>query len=88
MKVNFKKLEVEVKFDEFVKVDVAKAVANAIHTSTSDIGLDDVARSIYYSEGEIDFPEEFLQETLAIIKDPRCSLVASVKKAVIKALTL
>ena len=52
MKADFKNLMVEVSFDNFDKVDTAKAVGNIIHANTSDIGLDDVAREIYHSEGE------------------------------------
>ena len=84
--INFSELETEFKFGEFTKINASKSIANAIHTSTSDIGLDDVARKIYYSEGEIEIPAEYVEAIVAILQDPRCNLLASVKVAAIKAL--
>ena len=86
MTVNFKELDVEVQFDNFIKVDVRKALANCIHSATSDIGLDDVARAIYYSEESV-VPDYYIDQIVLILQDPRCNLLASVKKAIIKALT-
>ena len=59
MKANFKTLQVEVAFDEFKELDVAKVLGNFIHANTNDIGLDDVARAIYHSEGEVESPQEY-----------------------------
>ena len=41
MKVDFTKAKVEVTFGEYKEMDIAKAVGNAIHQNTSDIGVDE-----------------------------------------------
>lgn len=83
MKVNFKKLRVEVSFGDFKELDVAEAVGNFIHSVTSDIGLDDIAREIYYSTGEIELSEKHANLIICLIEDDRCSLIAAIKKAII-----
>lgn len=87
MKANFKKINVEVAFDEFQELDIAKQIGNFIHANTPDIGLDDVAREIYHSKGEIEIPEEYIPMILDLIKNNQCPLVAAVKKAIINELT-
>lgn len=87
MKANFKKINVEVAFDEFQELDIAKQIGNFIHVNTPDIGLDDVAREIYHSKGDIEIPEEYIPMILDLIKNNQCPLVAAVKKAIINALT-
>lgn len=86
MKANFKNIQVEVEFDVFREMDITKGLGNYIHAKTADIGLDDVARDIYHSEGEIDIPEEYVPIILDMVKHPQCSLLASVKKAIINEL--
>lgn len=87
MRVNFKELSVEVNFDVFKPLDISKDLGNFIHVNTPDIGLDDVAREIYHSKGEIEIPEEYIPMILDLIKNNQCPLVAAVKKAIINALT-
>lgn len=87
MKANFKKLGVEVSFDNFKEWDVAKDLGNFIHANTSDIGLDDVARDIYHSEGEMDIPEAYAKEIIGIVSSKECRFFAAIKKAIIKELT-
>ena len=86
MKADFKNLMVEVSFDNFDKVDTAKAVGNFIHANTSDIGLDDVARKIYHSEGELEIPDEYAQIIRMMIEDRQCPFLAALKRAIIKQL--
>lgn len=88
MKANFKQLKVEVAFDRYSDVDVRKALGNAIHASTSDIGLDDVARAIYHSEGEIEISGEHAAQIVELMNFRDCMLLAAVKRAVINALTV
>ena len=45
MKVDFTKAKVEVTFGEYKEMDIAKAVGNAIHQNTSDIGVDETSAS-------------------------------------------
>ena len=87
MKANFKKINVEVKFDKFQELDITKDLGNYIHANTPDIGMDDVAREIYHSEGEIEIPEQYAQDIVVMVKSNRCPFVAAVKKAIIAQLT-
>ena len=83
MKANFKKINVEVTFDVFQELDIAKQLGNYIHTNTSDIGLDDVAREIYHSEGEVEIADEYIPYIKALVSDKGCNFFAAVKKAII-----
>lgn len=87
MKADFKNLMVEVSFDNFDKVDTAKAVGNFIHANTPDIGLDDVAREIYHSEGEIEISGQHAADIVAMVSSNQCMFLAAVKKAIVKQLT-
>ena len=87
MKVNFKKLNVEVAFDKFKELDLAKDLGNYIHTNTNDIGLDDTARAIYHSEGEIEVDDIHAQQIIEMIKGSECMFLAGIKKAIINELT-
>lgn len=87
MKVNFRRINVEVAFDEFEELDIAKQVGNYIHANTPDIGLDDVAREIYHSEGEIEISAEYAGAIISMVKSNHCTFVAAVKKAIIKSLS-
>ncbi|MCF2583382.1 hypothetical protein [Bacteroides caecigallinarum] len=67
MKVDFKKIMVEINFEgDLVEVDTRKELANALYQTTSDIGLADFAREIYYSDGEVEVPEEYIEPILNI----------------------
>ena len=89
MKANFKELNVEVSFGEFQKLDISKELANYIHVNTSDIGVDDTARAIYYSEDDfVDLPIEHASIIVDMIKSHNCGFVAAIKKAIINELTL
>jgi hypothetical protein len=83
MKANFKQISVEVAFDVFQELDIAKQVGNFIHANTSDIGLDDIARTIYHSEGEVDIPDEYIPLIKAIFADKNCNMLAAIKKALL-----
>ena len=87
MRVNFKELRVEVNFDVFKPLDISKDLGNFIHVNTPDIGLDDVAREIYHSEGEIEISEHHAKDIVVMVSSDVCMFVAAVKKAIINALT-
>lgn len=80
MKADFKHLKVRLGFeDEYQEMDVARVVGNAIRQHTADIGVGDTARLIYYSEGEIDIPDEHVREVAGIIG---CNFNIPVQEAV------
>lgn len=87
MKANFKKLNVEVAFDEFKELDIAKQLGNFIHTNTNDIGLDDTARAIYHSEGEMEVDDIHAQQIIEMIKGSECMFLVGIKRAIINELT-
>lgn len=86
MKVNFKAMPVEVKFGEPEVMDVRHTVGNTINRSTSEIGLADLARRIYYDEDPVEIPEVYLPVIIAIITDAD-NILGAGKKAIIGALT-
>ena len=87
MKANFKNISVEVEIDEFKELDLAKDLGNYIHTNTNDIGLDDTARSIYHSDGEMEVDDIHAQQIIEMIKGYECKFLAGVKRAIINELT-
>ena len=87
MKANFKNISVEVAFDEFKELDLAKDLGNYIHTNTNDIGLDDTARAIYHSEGEMEVDDIHSQQIIEMIKGYESKFLAGGKRAIINELT-
>ena len=87
MKANFKNISVEVAFDEYRELDLAKELGNYIHTNTNDIGLDDTARSIYHSDGEMEVDDIHAQQIIDMVKSRDCVFLAGVKRAIINELT-
>lgn len=87
MKANFKKLNVEVAFDEFKELDLARELGNFIHTNTNDIGLDDTARAIYHSEGEMEVDDIHAQKIIGMVKSSECMFLVGIKRAIINELT-
>lgn len=70
---------VEINFEgDQVEVDIRKQLANAIRQSTNDIGFDDFAREVYYSDGEIEVPSEYIQP---IINVAAACLIVPVQRA-------
>lgn len=63
MKINFKNVEYVADFEGHTEIrDTAKYVANAMMFTGSrllDIGFEDLAREIYYSEGDVEVPEQY-----------------------------
>ena len=66
-RVDFSKLKVQLTFEgEPVEIDFRKVLGNLIHQNTSDIGLDTFARTIYFSDGEVEVPDEYIDQILWI----------------------
>jgi hypothetical protein len=86
VKVDFGKVMVQHNIEgELQSFDFRKALGNEIHQTTGDIGFDDFAHKIYFSEGAIEVPEEYIEPLKEIIKG---RYLASVQKAFAKLLTI
>lgn len=60
--VDFGKVMVQHTFEgEKIEIDIRKQLGNKIHQTTGDIGYDDFARTIYFSEGEVEVPREYIE---------------------------
>ena len=83
--VDFSKVMVQHTFEgEKIAVDLRKQLGNKIHQTTGDIGFDDFARQIYFSEGEIEVPDEYIDPLKQVVKD---NFLASVQRALNELLT-
>ena len=80
---DFTEVEMEVKFDEMMKVDISKTLGNVIHQNTGDLGLDELARTIY-REGKADIPVEYIPVIVSILKMPTSLMAAGGKRALIE----
>ena len=80
---DFTQVEMEVSFDENMQVDISKTLGNVIHQNTGDLGLDEIARTIY-KEGKADIPVEYIHVIVSILKMPQSLMAAGGKRALIK----
>ena len=80
---DFTQVEMEVSFDEKMKVDISKTLGNVIHQNTGDLGLDEIARTIY-KEGKADIPVEYIHVIVEILKMPQSLMAAGGKRALIE----
>ena len=81
---DFTQVEMEVSFDEKMKVDISKTLGN-IHQNTGDLGLDEIARTIY-KDGKADIPVMYIPAIVEILKMPHSLMAAGGKVAVINML--
>jgi hypothetical protein len=82
---DFTDVEMEVSFDEKMKVDISKTLGNVIHQNTGDLGLDEVARTIY-KDGKADIPVQYIPAIIEILKMPTSLMAAGGKVAIINML--
>ena len=80
---DFTEVEMEVRFDEKMKVDISKTLGNVIHQNTGDLGLDELARTIY-KEGKADIPVVYIPVIVSILKMPQSLMAAGGKRALIE----
>lgn len=74
MKADFSHVKVQLTFEgEPLIFDIRKELGNNIRRNTADIGLDEVARQIYFSDGEIEIPDEYVQQIIEI--SSKCFIV-------------
>lgn len=87
MKIDFTKLTVEVSYEgETKEVNVAKEFANCVKMSTTDIGLEEFCKEIYFSKEAVEIPEEYRRPLINYLNSPECPIFAFVKKEIIKQL--
>ena len=79
---DFTQVEVEVSFDVKMQVDTSKTLGNVIHQNTGDLGLDEIARTIY-KEGKADIPVDYIPVIVEILKMPQSPMAAGAKRALI-----
>jgi hypothetical protein len=80
---DFTKVMMEVRFDEMMEVDISQTLGNVIHMNTGDIGLDEIARTIY-KDGKADIPVEYIPVIVSILKMPTSLMAAGGKRALIE----
>lgn len=84
--IDFGKVMIQHTFEgEPVAVDMRKQLGNKIHQTTGDIGFDDFARTIYFSEGEVEVPQEYIEPLKQLVKE---NYLASVQRALNELLTI
>lgn len=79
---DFTQVEMEVSFDVKMQVDISKTLGNVIHQNTGDLGLDEIARTIY-KEGKADIPVDYIPVIVEILKMPQSPMAAGGKRALI-----
>lgn len=83
--IDFSKVMIQHTFEgEKVAVDLRKQLGNKIHQTTGDIGFDDFARQVYFSEGGIEVPAEYIEPLKQVVKE---HFLASVQRAINDLLT-
>lgn len=87
-KIDFTHLEVPVSFDGRTQMfNVAKSLGNAMMYNGSvllDIGFEDLARKIYYSDGEVEVDAKYVAPIEQVIKDS--NFIATIKRELIRRL--
>lgn len=88
-KVDFTNIEAVVSFEgEKRTFNIAKRLGNLMMFNSSvllDIGFEDLAKRIYYSEGEVEIDENYVPFIKQIVTNSE--FIAAVKRAVIKLLS-
>lgn len=67
-KINFKELNVEVEIDKYQTADLRHEIGNALHRLSESVPMSELARKIYYSEGEIEIDDTELELARALLK--------------------
>ncbi len=88
MKIDFTKIEVQVSFDGTRKTfNIAKNVGNDMMYNGSvikDIGFEELARQIYFSDGEVEIPPQYIQSLLQVVLES--NYIATIKRYLINVL--
>ena len=88
MKINFRKIEAQTSFEGGRQTfDAAETVGNEMMYNGSillDIGLEELARQIYYSTEAVEVPERYCKALELVVKNSR--LIAAIKREIINQL--
>lgn len=81
-KIDFTRLEVQVSFDGTKRVlNIAKILGNDMMyngTVICDIGFEELARKIYFSDGPVEVPHQYITPILQVVN--QCQYIAAVKR--------
>lgn len=84
-KINFTNINVQVSFNGTCKTfNMAHSVGNAMRYTGSvvgDIGFDKLAENIYFSDGEVEIPNEYVRPLMQVITD--MPIMATIKRHLI-----
>lgn len=88
-KINFTKITVQVSFNGSTRTfNMAHAVGNAIRYTGSvigDIGFDKLAETIYFSNKDVEIPNEYIKPLVQVIAE--MSIMSTIKRYLIDKLT-
>ena len=88
-KINFTNVEATVSFNGSRKTfNVAHVLGNAMRYTGSvvgDIGFDELAKTIYFSDKEVEVPTEYVKPLVQVITD--MPIMATIKRELITTLT-
>jgi len=74
-KVNFKQLEVQLELEgEKVEMDVRKDIGNFIYQNSRDLGALELARKIYFSDGEVEMTRQETAALTGLIEESKITL--------------
>lgn len=89
MKINFKTFEAQTSFEGAKQAfDITRELGNLMMYNSSillDIGFEDLAKEIYYSEGEVEVPEQYSDAIIKVVR--QSSFIAAIKREIINRLS-
>ena len=83
---DFRKVMIETEIDSFKELDLSKDLGNEIHSKTSDIGIDEIARKIYH-DGKVKMTEEQAKIVCLYVNHESSRFNISARQALTKVLT-
>ena len=88
MKIDFSQIEVQVSFDGTRHTfNIAKDLGNDMMYNgpvICDIGFEELARTIYFSDGPVEIPDQYIQPMLRVVNE--CNYTAAVKRHLMQVL--
>ncbi len=67
-KINFKEIKVETEVDVFETYDLRKEVGNLLFKQATNLAMDELARKIFKSEGEIKISDDDFKEMIEALR--------------------